>query len=68
MRGDGHCEKSPEDSEENPGHCIHPRRRARDLVCCWCGDLFLEDDVARGRHGQYRPSAERKRDAQAKGE
>lgn len=55
MRGEGTCAKAPEDAHESPGHCVHPRARHHDLVCCWCGDLFVADGDVSGPHGQYKP-------------
>lgn len=56
MRGEGTCRKAPEDNCEGTSHCVHQRVRIGDLICCWCGDLFIDDDTeGRGRHGQYRP-------------
>jgi hypothetical protein len=56
MRGDGICKHAPEDSAEAPFHCLHIRPRHGDYVCCWCGDLFLGDDIAAtGPHGRYQP-------------
>lgn len=54
MRGEGQCAKCPDESEEHPYHCIHPRMREKDWFCCWCGLLFLGmEEFGHGLHGEY---------------
>lgn len=55
MRGEGTCPKAPDHAHEGQSHCVHARVRHGDLVCCWCGDLFVGDDEVPGPHGQYKP-------------
>lgn len=55
MRGDGQCARAPDNAAEGIAHCIHPRVRHGDFVCCWCGDLFVGDETPPGPHGQYKP-------------
>jgi hypothetical protein len=62
MIGEGRCAKAPEDvAAHGDRHCVHRRVRNGDLICCWCGDLFVEDETPPGEHGQYRPRGERPR-------
>lgn len=59
--GEGRCAKAPEDvAAHGDRHCVHRRPRRGDLICCWCGDLFIDDDQPSGAHGQYRPRGERR--------
>lgn len=53
MKGEGTCSKVPEHAYHYPGHCVHPRPRKGDLICCFCGDLFEPEEPVPGPHGQY---------------
>ena len=46
------CGARPDDGGDTR-HCFH-RLGGGDIVCCWCGDLFIEDDSVYGaEHGEY---------------
>lgn len=57
MNGEGICKKAPDYNLEGLSHCIHQRVRAGDFVCCWCGDLFVDDEEKADDawHGRYKP-------------
>lgn len=47
------------DEDTGQKHCFHPITEGEhkgDLVCCWCGDIYLGDRVRDpGEHGPYVP-------------
>lgn len=45
------CREVPEDVGSYPRHCFH--EHGEDLICCWCGDLFLAESPQ--EHGEYWP-------------
>jgi len=51
--------KGKDEYEPDRGHCYHTTRLFRPapgeplkLVCCWCGDVFMGDDVPQ-EHGRF---------------
>jgi hypothetical protein len=50
---DEFCRIVPEEAGAAPRHCFHPYRKG-DAICCWCGDLFL-DEQSTWQHGDYLP-------------
>lgn len=48
------CGARPDDGGDTT-HCFHPTPPDQ-LVCCWCGDLFLADEPQDG-HGEYAPKS-----------
>jgi hypothetical protein len=51
MHNEEFCGEVPEDTGSHPRHCLHQRKD--DQICCWCGDLFLDDGPS--EHGEYAP-------------
>ena len=39
--------------DTSTGHCIHDH--GADLICCWCGWLFVPTHANGTRHGKHRP-------------
>lgn len=50
---DEFCRDVPEDADAAPRHCCHLTGNG-DAVCCWCGDLFVDEQHGRV-HGEYAP-------------
>lgn len=38
------------------GHCLH--HGLHDLVCCWCGDLFVPTVANGSAHGRHMPESQ----------
>lgn len=60
MKGDGLCPKAPDDAALGTAHCLHVQTKHSCLICCWCGGLFIADEVP-GTHGPYKPRRKSKR-------
>jgi len=41
--GDKFCGAVPEGDSSYPNHCLHGT--GEHLACCWCGDVFVGDNV-----------------------
>lgn len=55
---DEFCRDVPEEADAAPRHCHHATGDG-NLVCCWCGDLFIDEHVSARQHGEYLPKEKR---------
>ena len=46
------------DDDPFGSHCLHHDCKNGGLVCCWCGEVFIDEPDEHDDHGEFAPDKE----------